>query len=35
MKKNEIKYKSNKFATLPYFILAAFLAAMIVVAINI
>ena len=35
MRKNEIKFKSRKFAAFPYFILAAFLAAMIVVAINI
>ncbi|GEM_PF-3427192 len=35
MKKNEIKYKSGKLASLPYFLLAILLAAIAVVAINI
>ncbi len=35
MKKNEIKYKSNRLAALPYFLLAILLAVIAVVAINI
>jgi predicted nucleic acid-binding Zn ribbon protein len=35
MRKNEIRYKNRKFATIPYFLLAAVLAVMVVIAINV
>ena len=35
MRKNEIKYKNHKLAALPYMLLSALLAALVVVAMNI